>query len=276
MPKMVRPPAKSVANLNSTAAVPALAASAPETAHKAASLIEPASPALAMPAAASAPSTFAPSFSLHSPEDQFVAHYWPQIVFAVIAIVSIGCLTWGLSGPSPSTGSAASSSPHAASWSHPSVAASGRSMTMYEPSRGESDYRIEFSWVPDSSGVGWVFRSRDENNYYAARLSLQQRGSSGALVAEHFSVLGGAESAHSRRTIPLANNAGMVRVHMDATGPAFRLFLENNPADNWSDARLTSGALGFYDDGDHLPKVLALSFTFIKNQVSRTSVVSLP
>ncbi len=147
---------------------------------------------------------------------------------------------------------------------------------MYEPSRAESDYRIEFSWVPDTAGVGWVFRSRNENNYYAARLSLQQRGSSGVLVAEHFTVLGGAESAHARKSIPLANKAGMVRVHMDAIGPAFKLFLENNAADNWSDARLTSGALGFYDDGDHLPKVLALSFTFIKNQVSRTSVVSLP
>ena len=76
--------------------------------------------------------------------------------------------------------------------------------------------------------------------------------------------------------IPLPNHAGLLRVHMDVLGPAFKLFLENNQADSWNDARFNSGALGFYGDGDRLPKLLALSFTFINNSVSRTTVVSLP
>ena len=135
---------------------------------------------------------------------------------------------------------------------------------------------MEFSWVPDAAGVGWVFRTRDGHNYYAARLSLQQRGADGVLVAEHFSVLGGAESAHSRKVISLGNPAGLLRIHMDAAGPAFKLFVEDKPADSWTDARLDTGALGFYDDGNHLPKLLALSFTFIKDSVSRTALVSLP
>ena len=147
---------------------------------------------------------------------------------------------------------------------------------MYEPSRSESDYRMEFSWIPDAAGVGWVFRNRDGNNYYAARLSLQQSGANGVLVAEHFSVFGSAESAHSRKVIPLENTAGLVKVHMDAIGPAFKLFVEDKPADSWTDARLGAGALGFYDDADHLPKLLALSFSFIDNSVSRTTLVRLP
>lgn len=135
---------------------------------------------------------------------------------------------------------------------------------------------MEFSWVPDSAGAGWVFRTRDRNNYYAARLSLQQRGADGVLVAEHFTVLGGAESAHSRTAIPLKNRTGLIKIHMDAIGPAFKLFVDGTPADSWTDVRLKSGALGFYDDGGHLPKLLALSFTFIGNSVSRTTVVPLP
>ena len=63
---------------------------------------------------------------------------------------------------------------------------------------------------------------------------------------------------------------------MDAIGPAFKLFLENNPADSWTDTRLNSGAFGFYDDGHHNSKLLALSLTFIDNAVSRTSAVPLP
>jgi len=135
---------------------------------------------------------------------------------------------------------------------------------------------MEFSWVPDSAGVGWVFRAHDRNNYYAERLSLQQRAANSLLVAEHFSVVGGKESAHLQKVIPLPNHSGLLRVHMDAVGPEFRLFLENNAADSWSDGRLNSGAIGFFEDGDHFPKLLALSFTFIKNQVTRTAVASLP
>jgi hypothetical protein len=135
---------------------------------------------------------------------------------------------------------------------------------------------MEFSWVPDAAGVGWVFRTRDGNNYYAARLSLQQRAAESVLVAEHFSVLEGTESAHSRKVIPIKNATALIKVHMDAIGPAFKLFVEDNLADSWTGSRLETGSLGFYDDGDRLPKVLALSFSFIDNAVSRTAVVPLP
>ncbi len=63
---------------------------------------------------------------------------------------------------------------------------------------------------------------------------------------------------------------------MDTIGPVFKLFVENKVADSWADARLNSGAVGFLDDGHHLPKLLALSFTSINQPPSQTSVVSLP
>ena len=51
---------------------------------------------------------------------------------------------------------------------------------------------------------------------------------------------------------------------------------EDKPADSWTDTHLDTGALGFYDVGNHLPKLLALSFTFMKDSASRTALVSLP
>ena len=135
---------------------------------------------------------------------------------------------------------------------------------------------MEFSWVPDAAGVGWVFRTRDANNYYAARLSLQQQGAESVLVAEHFGVLDGTENAHSRKVISLKNAATLIKVHMDAIGSTFKLFVEDDLADSWTGTRLNSGALGFYADGAQLPKLLALSFTFIDNSVSRTAAVPLP
>jgi hypothetical protein len=76
--------------------------------------------------------------------------------------------------------------------------------------------------------------------------------------------------------IPLKNTARLAKIQMDAKGSAFKLFVDDKPVDSWSDSRLNSGALGFYGDGDRLPKLLALSFTFIDNAVSRTAVVPLP
>jgi len=263
VPKMVRPPAKSVATL-SPAAAPAPVAPAPVTR------------VLAQAATAKLPGQLTPSFTLHSAEDQFVARYWSQIVLAAIAIVALGCLIWGLSGPSPPARSAMSSTVNTANWSHQPALPAERSLTLYEPSRGEPDYRMEFSWVPDAAGVGWVFRTRDANNYYAAHLSLQQRGAAGVLMAEHFSVLAGAESAHSRKVIPLENAASLVKVQMVAAGSAFKLLLNDHPADSWTDARLNTGVFGFYDDGGRPPKVLALSLTFTGNAVSRTAMVQLP
>jgi hypothetical protein len=105
---------------------------------------------------------------------------------------------------------------------------------------------------------------------------LQQKGGKSLLLAEHFGVFKGAESVHSRKLIPLERPAALTRVHMDAIGPAFKLFIENDPADTWNDSRLAAGALGFYKDGPRLPKLLAISFTFIKTSASRTALVSLP
>ena len=274
VPKMARPPARPVAAV-SAAAAPALAAPVPKAAPVPPPENSPAAAGAAMISTASV-SQFAPSFSLNNPEDHSLARRWPQIVFAAIAIAVIGGLVWGLSGPSEAARSATSSPVKAASWSHQPASPSGRSLTLYEPSRGQSDYRMEFSWVPDSAGVGWVFRTRDRNNYYAARLSLQQRGANEVLMEEHFSVVGSVESPHAQKAIRLGHTAGLVGIHMDAIGPVFKLFVENNPADGWTDTRLGNGALGFYDDGGHLPKVLAVSFTLIKNAVSRTALVSLP
>ncbi len=282
VPKMNRPPGRPVAILSAATApalaAPELSAPAPKVAYVPPPASSPAAPVSVMPATASVPSHFvAPSFSLHTPEDQFLAHHWPKVVYVAIAIAAVSCLIWGLSGPSAAASHATSSSTvTTASWSHQAVSPPGRSLTLYEPSRSESDYRMEFSWVPASAGAGWVFRVRDKNNYYAARLSLEKRAAGGVLVAEHFSVFAGTESAHSRKVIPFPNSARLVRVHMDAIGPVFKLFLDENLADSWTDARLNSGALGLYSDTDRLPKLLALSITFVDNAVSRTSVVPLP
>ena len=257
IPKMARPPSRPVAARSGVVAPPALTAPLPESASVAE---EP------------APSAFrTPSLLLYSSDDKVLARYWRQVAVALIALAMIGFLLFGRSGAG-----AAAVTAGPKGWSERSIWPPGRLMSVYEPSRGETDYRIEFGWVPDANGVGWVFRSRDATDYYAVRLRLIKPGASLVLAAEHFSVLRGEESVHSRKVIPIVNNSGLVQVRMDAIGPSFTLSLQDSPVDTWTDARLDSGALGFYDENGQRPAVEALRFTFIGKGTTRTAVASLP
>jgi hypothetical protein len=276
IPKMARPPVKPAAVRTPVAPAPAALA------------VAAAAPIISAPviskdgakdkATRSALAQFAtPSLQLFTPDDTFLARYWRQVAMAVVAMGAIIYLFSGNSSTVVSTARPRAAEAHSVGgWSRASISPPGRFMSVYEPSRDESDYRLEFAWVPDAKGVGWVFRTRDADDYYATRLTLLQPGANLVLAAEHFSVSAGVESAHSRKVIPLANNSGLVRVRMDAIGPAFTLSLQDSPVDYWTDAGLDSGALGFYDERGERPEVQALRFTFIRKGASHTTVASLP
>jgi hypothetical protein len=150
-----------------------------------------------------------------------------------------------------------------------------REILIYSGSEEVKNYRIEFAWVPDTRGVGWIFRGTDSANYYAAKLRLVQAGATPSLSAEHFTVVKGVEGIHSRRVITLGQNPGQVQVRMDANGPAFTLYLQGNPADYWTDERFETGSLGFYAERGERPALQALRFTFFKKSGLQTVVTSL-
>jgi len=95
------------------------------------------------------------------------------------------------------------------------------------------------------------------------------------LSIEHFAVIKGVEGAHARKVITLGRTGSEVLVRMDATGPAFTLLLQGNPADYWTDERFDSGSLGFYEERGERPVVQALRFTLFKKSGLQTVVTSL-
>jgi hypothetical protein len=261
IPKMVRPAVKPVADRITAppvAPAPALAPSPlPDNGVK------------------SAPAEFsAPAFAL--PEQSRLSRSWRLLALLTVIMLAVGFTLWVRPDSGVNRGDPVEQSLNRGGWSRRSILPAGRMLSVYEASREESDYRIEFAWVPDAKGVGWVFRTRDAGDYYATRISLLQPGARAVLVVEHFSVFGGVEGSHSRRVVPLGSNAGLVRVRMDAIGPAFTLSLQGSPADYWTDARLDAGPLGFYDERGQRPEVQSLRFTFVKKGAARTAVASLP
>ncbi len=252
IPKMTRPPVKPVLDRLPT---------------------PPPRPAIAAPPAPgndTASSEYVPPSLLQfTPDETFFRRYWRQLAWAAAGIIVLALLLWGISG----TDASRRNTP---TWSHRYTSPPGRLLSLYEPSRGEADYSTEFGWVPDAKGAGLVLRVRDENNYYATRLTLQQPAPKLELAEEHFSVLGGVEGAHSRKIISLGNHTGALQLQMDAIGSAFTLSLQGHPVDYWNDTQLSSGALGFFDETGERPEVQGLQVTLIKKGATRTAVASLP
>jgi hypothetical protein len=224
------------------------------------------------PAPAPVENDFAPAL-LAKRSGSFLARHGRWIAVAVVALVGSGVAMFTRSDTS-GRGQSEVESTMSGGWTRSGLSAAGRMVSVYDPTRGESDYRVEFGWVPDTIGVGWLFRVRDSNNYYGARLSQLQPGASSALVAEHFEVVAGAETAHTRRVIPLARTSPVVRVRMDVRGPAFTLWAEGSPADYWTDARLNSGPFGFYEERGQRPSLQTVRFTLFQKGAARVAVTS--
>lgn len=211
-------------------------------------------------------------------EASFVPRRWKVVGLTAAVVMAAAVIALVRPGSQANTGNG--SAPAAAgTWSRRTAYVVGssapREILVYSGSDDLKNYRIEFSWVPEPRGVGWIFRATDSANYYAAKLRLVQAGAIPTLSAEHFAVVKGVEGAHSRKVITLSRALKEVSVRMDATGPAFTLFLQGNPADYWTDERFESGSLGFYEERGERPVLQALRFTLFKKSGLQTVVTSL-
>ena len=145
-------------------------------------------------------------------EASFVPRRWRMLSLCA-AVAVVGCVIAWVRPSRDSTSVTESTSTAAGTWSRRVAYLVGgtvpREILIYSGSEDVKNYRIEFGWVPDSRGVGWIFRGTDSANYYAANLRLIQAGARPSLSAEHFTVVKGVEGTHSRRVITL-----------DRTGPS--------------------------------------------------------
>jgi hypothetical protein len=211
-------------------------------------------------------------------EASFLPRKWKMAGLSAAAVLALFVIVWARP-VTRATGGDGTSTASAGTWSRRTAYISGsaapREILVYSGSEDLKNYRVEFSWVPEPRGVGWIFRATDSANYYAAKLRLVQAGAIPTLSAEHFAVIKGVEGAHSRKVITLSRTVSDVSVRMDATGPAFTLYLQNSPADYWTDERFESGSLGFYEDRGERPLLQSLRFTLFKKSGLQTVVTSL-
>jgi hypothetical protein len=130
-----------------------------------------------------------------------------------------------------------------------------RQLVIYRPSLKSADCRLDFDWTVSSGDAGLIFRAQDLGNYYAVRLKILKPGPAPTLSAEHFSVYHFTEGPHSEKVLVFSRNDPVLHVRLEIAGPTFTLYLQNNAAEYWTDAKLATGAVGFLEEWHRSPDV---------------------
>jgi hypothetical protein len=136
----------------------------------------------------------------------------------------------------------------------------GRQLTLYRPSRGLSDYQMQFTGQIESKALGWVFRAADTKNYYGMKI---ENDGPGSVRYTRFAVVNGRESSETQKTLPIHPRPDTVySVKLEVSGPRFSVYIQGEPVELWSDNRLKTGALGFMNEAQESGRTSSVRFSF--------------
>jgi hypothetical protein len=120
-------------------------------------------------------------------------------------------------------------------------------LAVFKPTVDLTDYRFEFLAEIDQKALGWAFRARDLNNYYAMKLVVVKPGPLPLVHIVRYAVINGREGPHVDKPLPLTVRADMLyRIQVNTRGDDFTIMAQGQVIDFWSDSRLRHGGVGFF------------------------------
>jgi hypothetical protein len=118
-------------------------------------------------------------------------------------------------------------------------------ISLLRPSLNLTDYRMKFEAQIDNKPLGWVYRAKDEKNYYVNKLEIVKP----ALMLVRFAVIDGQEQARVETPLIMALRSDSVyNVRFDAVGDRFTTYVQDQKVDEWTDGRLKAGGVGWYSE----------------------------
>ena len=140
-----------------------------------------------------------------------------------------------------------------------SVLPAGRGMrrlSLVRASLNLTDFRMEFQGLIEAKALAWVFRVRDQRNFYVEKLEIVRTSPSPAvapvIALTRFAVMDGAEQPRTQIQLPMQTYPDtLYRVRLDAVGSHFTTWIQDQRVDDWTDARIAAGAVGLdSEDGE--------------------------
>jgi hypothetical protein len=73
----------------------------------------------------------------------------------------------------------------------------------------------------------------------------------------------------TEKVLPIqARTDTLYNVRLEASGPRFSVYIQGEPADLWSDSRLSAGALGFMNEAEESGRTSSVRFS-VKDTIGR-------
>ncbi|MGD0436149.1 MAG: hypothetical protein ABSB86_06775, partial [Bryobacteraceae bacterium] len=122
-------------------------------------------------------------------------------------------------------------------------------LAIFKPTTDLTDYRFEYLGEIDRKAMGFAFRAKNLDNYYAVKFVIVQPGPLPTVHMVRYAVINGKAGPRVEKPLPITARADMFyRVSVDAHGGDFTLLVQDQVVDFWSDNRLRRGGVGFFCD----------------------------
>jgi hypothetical protein len=124
-----------------------------------------------------------------------------------------------------------------------------RRITLVRGSEPFSNYRFDFNAQIDAKAVGWMFRALNPRNFYVAKLEKLTSGLEPEVAFVRYAVIEGRNETPVSKKLTMKTRIDTnYKVHFEAIGPKFTVWIMGEKFDEWTDPRLGSGGVGFYSE----------------------------
>jgi hypothetical protein len=136
------------------------------------------------------------------------------------------------------------------------AASTDRRITLLSGSQPYSDYRIEFEAQIENKAIGWMYRGVNPRNYYVVKLEKLKPGIEPVVALVRYAVIDGKNERRVETILPMKVRVDThYKIRFDAVGSAFAVWVQDTKIDEWRDARLGSGGVGLYAEGDEVAAI---------------------
>ena len=155
-----------------------------------------------------------------------------------------------------------SSSSSGRDWSFKNGYVRPAKLRLWKDSLGLSDYQLEFVSEIENRGIGWAFRARDLQNYYASKIVLTKPGPLPTADLVRYTVIDGIERSRISTPLPMTLRAdSLYRVQTTVKGSDFTTLVNGQIVDTWTDHRLRTGGVGFFAESGEIASLRSVQVT---------------
>ena len=138
-------------------------------------------------------------------------------------------------------------------------------LKIWQPSASMTDYRFEFVGEIQQRGIGWAYRAKDTQNYYATEIVLGRTGPLPGADLIRYAILNGRELKKIRLPLPaLIKRDVPYAIRMDVKGSQYTTSVDGHIVDTWSDDLLRTGGVGLFASKGQLATIRSASLAEYK------------